>query len=271
MTETWITLLSAYSKFQRAAGHSSSTRKLRMVYARTFAEFTSHAPEAVELDELVEFLAAHPEWKPATRGVVVACLRNLFGWMHQSGRRTDDPSTRLPKVRVPRGLPRPCPDDFVRQAMSLSAPRELLMIRLGSEAGLRCAEIAAVRGDCVSAALIGYALTVTGKGGRTRTIPISDSLAAAIQARGEGWCFPGRTDGHLGPVHVGRLVAATLPDGWTTHTLRHRFASVAYGSERDIRAVQELLGHASVATTMIYTAIPDGAKRRAALAAALAA
>ena len=128
-----------------------------------------------------------------------------------------------------------------------------------------------MRGDKVSAALYGYALTVTGKGGKTRTVPISDSLAAAIEARGSGWTFPGLTDGHLGAERVGQLVARALPAGWTCHTLRHRFASAAYRAERDIRAVQELLGHASVATTQIYTAVPDDAKRRAALAATFAA
>lgn len=271
MNESWDTLLSAYAQFQNAAGHSRSTRKLRMVYARMLADCMTKRPARVELDDLVAFLAEHPHWKPATRCAVTACLRNLFAWMQHSGRRTDNPAARLPKVRAPRGVPRPCPDELVRRAMAVSAPRELLMIRLGSEAGLRCAEIASVRSDSVSRALYGHVLTVTGKGGKTRTVPISDGLAAAIASRGDGWTFPGRTDGHLSPVHVGRLVAATLPEGWTCHTLRHRFASAAYCADRDIRAVQELLGHASVATTMIYTAVPDGAKRRAALAAAVAA
>ena len=63
-------------------------------------------------------------------------------------------------------------------------------------------------------------------------------------------------------------LARTLPDAWTTHTLRHRFASAAYAADRDIRAVQELLGHASVSTTQIYTAIPAEAARRAVASAA---
>lgn len=71
------------------------------------------------------------------------------------------------------------------------------------------------------------------------------------------------------PAHVGKLISRTLPAGWTTHTLRHRFASQAYAVDRDIRAVQELLGHASVVTTQIYTAIPDNARRRAAAGADL--
>ena len=75
----------------------------------------------------------------------------------------------------------------------------------------------------------------------------------------------------IGPSgHVGKIVSRLLPDGWTTHTLRHRFASAAYRADRDIRAVQDLLGHADVRTTQIYTAIPDHARRRACSAASVA-
>jgi site-specific recombinase XerD len=80
--------------------------------------------------------------------------------------------------------------------------------------------------------------------------------------------FPGQVNGHLTSGYVSKLVSDALPPGWTAHTLRHRFASVAYSADRDIRAVQELLGHASVATTQIYTAIPKDALRRAVNAAA---
>lgn len=115
-----------------------------------------------------------------------------------------------------------------------------------------------------------------------RRVPLSDDLAEQVQARGTGWTFQGqmrdgraihgdRSAGHLSAGRVGELVSELLPDGWTTHTLRHRFASAAYRADRDIRAVQELLGHVSVATTQVYTAVPDDAKRRAALAAGIAA
>ncbi len=79
---------------------------------------------------------------------------------------------------------------------------------------------------------------------------------------------PGRTDGHLSPAHVGKLVSAALGPNRSTHTLRHRFASRAYAADRDILAVQELLGHACVATTQIYTLVLDGALRAAAQVAA---
>jgi integrase/recombinase XerC len=79
--------------------------------------------------------------------------------------------------------------------------------------------------------------------------------------------FPGAEDGHLTPQHVGKLMARALPDHWTAHTLRHRFATRAYRGSRNLRAVQVLLGHSSVATTERYTAVEDDEIRAAMMSA----
>ncbi|AEG84519.1 tyrosine-type recombinase/integrase [Corynebacterium ulcerans] len=66
---------------------------------------------------------------------------------------------------------------------------------------------------------------------------------------------------------MGKLISRALPGDWTPHKIRHRYATVAYGHSYDLRAVQELLGHASVSTTQIYTAVSDTSMRSAASAA----
>ena len=79
-----------------------------------------------------------------------------------------------------------------------------------------------------------------------------------------GYLFPSTQ--HPGPitaVRMGEIVGGCLPPGWTCHTLRHRFATAAYAVERDLRAVQDLLGHAKPETTAIYAAVPEGALRSA--------
>lgn len=80
-----------------------------------------------------------------------------------------------------------------------------------------------------------------------------------------GWLFPStqRQDGPVSAAHLGKLMTAALPGKYTPHTLRHRFATAAYLSQRDLRAVQELLGHAKPETTARYAAVPDGALRSA--------
>lgn len=139
---------------------------------------------------------------------------------------------------------------------------------LAAQCGLRRSEIARTRREDVEPDLVGYALRVAGKGGHVRLVPLPDDLAAAILDRGPGWLFPSSHGGHLTPHHLGKIVSRHLPPGFTTHTLRHRCGTVAYRETRDLRAVQELLGHAKPETTAIYTQVPDGALRAAIAATA---
>ncbi|MBV9484622.1 MAG: tyrosine-type recombinase/integrase, partial [Frankiaceae bacterium] len=191
-------------------------------------------------------------------------LRSFYRWAAAAELIGDDPSARLPAVRVPPGKPRPAPNAVVRRSLDESLGRVRLMLMLGAHAGLRRAEIARVHADD----LVDGLLRVTGKGGRTRLVPVSEDLAAAIAAAGGGYLFPGQVDGHMSAGHVGRLMAAALEERWTAHTLRHAFATKAYAVDRDLLAVQELLGHTSPTTTARYAAVPSDAMRRAVTAAA---
>jgi integrase/recombinase XerC len=171
----------------------------------------------------------------------------------------------LPKVRERWGAPRPAPDHAWRSALAVADARTTLMLRLAGEAGLRRGEVSLVHTrDLLESG--GAQLLIHGKGDKERVVPISDSLAESIRAGAaghtpgapaDGWLFPNRTGGHLQPYHVGQLVAGVLPDGWTMHTLRHRFSSRAYRGTRNLRAVQVLLWHQSISTTEGYCAVDD--------------
>lgn len=104
-----------------------------------------------------------------------------------------------------------------------------------------------------------------------RQVPLPDELARRILSSPAGYLFPSPHGGHLTPHHVGVIVSRLLPTGWTCHTLRHRCATNAYAATRDLRAVQELLGHAKPETTALYTQIPQEAVRAAMNMAAAAA
>lgn len=146
--------------------------------------------------------------------------------------------------------------------MSRARPRERLMLRLAAECGLRRAEIAGIHSRDLVDDLLGWSLVVHGKGDRDRVVPLPVAIALELRAQPEGWVFPGDDDGHLSPRWVGRVTARLLPEGWTLHTLRHRFATRAYAVDRDLLTVQTLLGHASPVTTRRYVALPDDALRR---------
>jgi integrase/recombinase XerC len=128
-------------------------------------------------------------------------------------------------------------------------------------AGLRRGEVARVHTRDLLEGADGALLLVHGKGDKERVVPIADELGESIRhgaaghtagASRDGWLFPNGAGGHLTPWHVGNLVVRVLPDNWTMHTLRHRFASRAYRGTRNLRAVQKLLGHESIATTERY-------------------
>ena len=250
-----------------AIGSPATTISLRRHHMQQLAAGVGGSPQTLTFDELVDWFAAR-DWAPNTRRSYRCTMRAFYSWAMATGRVTSSPAHLLPPVRVPRGRPRPTPEAIYRAALQMADGRTTLAILLAAQCGLRRGEIARTRREDLLDDLVGSALRVTGKGGHERLVPLPGDLAELIEAAPDGWLFPSPQGGHLTPHHLGKLVSACLPDGWTTHTLRHRCATVSYASTHDLRAVQELLGHAKPETTAVYTQIPDEAVRAAMEAAA---
>ncbi len=183
------------------------------------------------------------------------------------------PRTRAPKR--PRTLPRPvAPGEALALAEdaseAASAPwigaRDLAILLLLYGAGLRVAEAMSLTG---SVRPIGDVLRVTGKRSKTRMVPIMPAVREAIEdyvrqcpwpIEREGPLFVGARGGPLNPDLVRRAVRAArmrlgLPQTLTPHALRHSFATHLLARGADLRSLQELLGHASLSSTQIYTAV----------------
>ncbi|MDF2555233.1 MAG: tyrosine-type recombinase/integrase [Microbacterium sp.] len=263
---SWARPLQDHIEWMRAAGRPESSIYQRGYHLRRFAEETGLDPFAVTMDDLVHYLSGH-DWGRSTRHSVRSALRTFYRWACDTGRMSSNPADRLPAVQPPAGRPRPAPETAVEAGLHAADERVRLMVMLAASAGLRCLEIARVHTDDLFEDLDGWSLRVLGKGSRRRVVPLTRRLALALRALPHGYAFPGQVDGHLSAAYVSKLMSRALPDGVTAHMLRHRFASRAYGAQRDIRAVQELLGHSSVATTQVYTKVPDGALRAAVNAA----
>lgn len=263
-----LTVVAAWTTWLRTAGRPDTTIGLRTYHVARIMREIETDPWSLTTQQLVDYLGAQ-DWAPETRRSYRASLRVFYDWAQATGRRTDNPARLLPTVKVPRGQPRPTPEAVYRQALVDADTRTHVMLRLGAH-GLRRGEIAAVRRDHVETDLVGYTLRVKGKGGHVRMVPLLDEVARVLLAAPEGWIFPSpvRAGAHLTPHHVGKLVSAVLPDGWTCHTLRHRCATLAYWATGDLRGVQELLGHAKQDTTSVYTLPMPGAARRGIEAAA---
>lgn len=252
----------------RAAHRPHSTIKLRGYQLRRVAtEHPGRGPWDLQLDDLATWLGAH-DWKAETRRSYRASLRTFYAWAVLAGHLQHSPAALLPAIRPPRSRPRPAPEEALRAALAAGSERERLMVMLAAYVGLRRGEVARVHTGDVEPDLDGWSLRVTGKGGHVRRVPLTPAVALALRSRPTGWVFPGAIQGHLSPEYVGKLVSRLLPDGWTAHTLRHRFATRAYAHDRDLVTVQELLGHARIETTRIYTEAPVGALRAAVMAVA---
>ncbi|OBB33069.1 integrase [Mycolicibacterium peregrinum] len=279
LPEPWRELVEAYLRAEAAAGRSPATVHKRRGDLGRLARGVRGVPHRVTEARLEAWMERNRHWATETRRSHRNTTVSFFRWAHRKGYIPADPAAELPMVRPAAPLPRPAPDAVWRHAIQVADSRTRLMLRLAAEAGLRRAEVAQVHTRDLTTGAGGPQLLVHGKGGKLRVVPLADDLAALIElgapghspemaAYGvEGWLFPGDDDGHLSPRWVGKLCTAVLPGGWTMHTLRHRFATRAYRGSRNLRAVQTLLGHSSVATTERYTAVDHDEVRAAMLAA----
>ena len=272
----WEEQINDYLLSLRAAGQRPATIALRNTQLCRIARDLHCQPGEVTAEGLLKWFGKRSDLSQEGRHSYRSAVRGFFEWAYLFGRIPTNPAELLPRVRVPQAPPRPASDEAWVAALAASTPRVRLMLRLAGEAGLRRAEVAVVNtGDLIDVA--GQpGLIVDGKGGKKRILPISDSLADEIRlgAAGHtsnmpatGWLFPDGVGSHITANHVGRLVKNVLPPGFTMHTLRHRFATRAYRGTRNLRAVQELLGHSSVATTQRYTALSADELRATMLAA----
>ena len=257
----WAEALELFTQWLQAANQAPGTIYLRRWWLTKFAaEVYPAGPWGVTCDDVAKW-AANTQWSPNTRKIARASIRRFFYWARATGRRSTDPTQALLGVRIPPSAPRPAPARVLMDALEAAdGCKQRLMLLLAAYGGLRRAEISRVHADDVDDGF----LLVTGKGERQRWVPIHDVIQPflnTVSIRG-GWAFPGRFDGHCSADHVGRTLSRLLGPGWTGHTLRHRFATETYHSSHDLRAVQELLGHASVATTQIYVGVDREALRK---------
>lgn len=245
-------LIEAWLDTYRAAGRSAGTVRARASYVRTLARELD--PLTLTADELLAYLASR-RLSPEGRKSMVVALRSFYRWCHRRGLVDVDLAAELPPVTVPRGVPKPITERALREARARADEETRLMLDLGARMGLRRGEIARVHGDHVT----DFGLVVKGKGGRERMVPVHELLEDRLGGL-RGWAFPStRRPGPVTPDYVADRLARVLPAPWTPHSLRHRFATEAHDGTMNMRAVQELLGHASIETTMRYVAVSRSA------------
>lgn len=274
--------LDAYSRSLAAA--SPATRRAYRHDLEDFARWAARAglddPARIDRLQLRRYLAYLATRRYARRTIArkAAALRSYFAWLTQSGAIAADPSRRLSapsgEARLPRVLSHAelatllepeggdvAPEDAEPNRAALRR-RDDALLELLYGSGLRVGEACGlVPGDVDT---IARCVTVWGKGGKQRRVPISEPAADAVhayldQARdelapvAERAMFVNLRGRPMSPRDVRRILDRRSPVPTHPHALRHSYATHLLDGGADLRVVQELLGHASLRTTEIYT------------------
>ena len=209
-----------------------------------------------------------------TLALTLSAWRGFYAWLARQHGYAANPVHGVRAPKSPRRLPRALSVEQVGQLLEsppARSPQELrdrAMFELLYSSGLRLAELVALDAEDERLDLKQGEVTVTGKGRKTRTVPVGSrarealrewlKARALIAAAGERALFVGSRGARIAPGAVqARLRAWARRQGLGAsvhpHMLRHSFASHVLQSSQDLRAVQEMLGHASIATTQVYT------------------
>jgi integrase/recombinase XerC len=243
-----------------AVGHREASIDLR---GQVLARFSSTLAVGLEhaLASHIEDWLAGLDVSNSSRRTYLKQLRGFYRWALDHELVVRDPTARVPLPREPKRIARPAPWEEIEVAARMAPEPVSAWIVLGAWAGLRCCEIALVRGEHLN----GTALEVPcGKGGDPRHVSLHWRVAQVLAdypSSGRLWLADARTVSRRGAMWLRRAgVNATM------HQLRHSFATGTYAEQGDLFAVQQLLGHANPATTAQYVRI-EPARLAAAVAA----
>lgn len=255
-------LLERFERWLLASDRGDGTIRLRMAHMRDLA--CSYNLHAVTVDDLEYVQASRRSLADETRKSQQSSWRLFYGWMHSRGIRQDNPAAQLEAIRVPVKVPRIAPDDDISRALSRATLQQRAMILLARYGCLRLTELATLH----SSARDGERLRILGKGNKERIVyanrPLLLTLRELETEQGRGFYFPGQRGPHMHPASVNKII--TRETGWNPHSLRHAGATAAYNATHDLRGVQEMLGHASLAVTERYLHLNDESRRRVAAA-----
>jgi integrase/recombinase XerC len=257
-------------------------------YARDLSQFMSflagHMGGPITLQSLRElrgadiraFMAQRREESLGSRSLarVLSALKSFFGFLERENVLATEALNVIRTPKVGRSLPKALTVIEAKQAIAATkeleeepwvAARDMAVISLCYGAGLRISEALALTKEDLEAEV----LRVTGKGGKVRMVPLIAPVRRAIDEYlklspyklwPEDPLFRGVKGGVLSPRLIQKRMellrsALGLPPSATPHALRHSFATHLLGKGGDLRSIQELLGHASLSTTQIYTAV----------------
>jgi integrase/recombinase XerD len=296
----WVDEFLSYVQFEK--GLAANTISAYRRDLRTWSEFCSNDgidPTDPTHEDITEFLErlragkppASAPLRPSTVARMLVSVRSLYKFLVREGRIDHDPTGKVGVPRRPRSLPKAISVEDVERLIAAPprdglGPRDRAILETLYGGGLRISELVDLDVDDVD--LDERSILVrSGKGSKSRRVPVGraagkalgdyatvtrpELVARASKSPG-GALFLNARGGRLSRQGCWKILkqharAAGLEDKVSPHTLRHSFATHLLDGGADIRVVQELLGHASLATTQVYTLVTDGRLREVYLAA----
>jgi len=254
---------------------AGTARNYRRAVEELFALNPGATPDKLDSQQLrrtVSMLHARG-MSGRTIAYMISGWRGFFSWLVKHRGFSHNPCVGLRAPKSPKGLPKALSPDLMARLLEgpASAPvqwRDKAMFELFYSSGLRLAELVSLDTADAAGILRQAEVTVTGKGAKTRTVPVGSKARAAIEtwlamrtalARPEEVAlFVGARGGRIAPSSVRYALSQWaqrlgLPQHVHPHMLRHSFATHVLQSSGDLRAVQEMLGHSSISTTQVYT------------------
>jgi site-specific recombinase XerD len=283
----WETTLSEYDRDLRARGSAERTRRAYAVDLAGFVEWSTPqglGPGDVRHRDVRRYAAglSSAGAAPATVARKLASIRGLYGYLVRTERAGQNPAELVSSPKRSEKLPKVLTTEQMRSLLERipgHTPLELrdrAMLELAYSCGLRCEEI--VNLDTGAIDFDSEQLRVLGKGSKERILPVGEPAQRALERylergrRGlatdprEPAMFLSKSGRRLSNSDVTRRLGlwtreAALAAGISPHALRHSFATHLLEGGADLRTIQELLGHASISTTQVYTRV-DAARLR---------
>ena len=201
--------------------------------------------------------------QPESRACDASHIRQFYEWCIDEELITVSPARRIRRPKTPRRSPRPISEDDLFMALEMAPTHIRTWLLLAAFAGLRCCEIAPLRGEDIAWTSTPPRLHVTGKGGHRDQAAMPPYLSRELKRCGvplSGWLCP-RLDGrpgHLQPYSVSRHGAdffRSIEVPCTMHQLRHRYATQLLRVSGSIRLTQVGMRHATITSTQLYTEV----------------
>lgn len=254
--------IDAYLRHLRNEGASESTIR---TYRTPLTAASKQLPYGLraEPEEIEEWLGGR-KLARNTRVTYFGALRGFYAWMKITGRMAgDNPMDHLKGMRRHRGLPRPATEAELLILVRFGRERIPMWSLLAARGGLRCCEIATIDRTDITPELM---YVEFGKGERKRSVPTHPDIWAAVHKLPAGLIGAGYSAAMISEKINREADRLGIPSV-TAHRLRHLAGTTWQRALRDIRVTQELMGHASPATTAVYAAASADDMRAAVLAA----